>query len=275
MLHFDGVLPLTPEVISAVAIVLLVALFYLSFIVLAGMAVSSVVTSRVVALVTLMAGWVIMVVAVPGLAKPISEALVPLKSGYEVKRDVQAAVSSARQAGSDEAKMQYNDPFHENVPIRAQWCRSIIAIQQNIEDEAHMAGIDQSRTVEILSALSPYSLLQSSLQNVTGTGVAGYELLFDSVRRYRRQLHAFVESADSRDPDSPHQLYTWGFRSDSGVFSTKPVDISAVPRFESQWMAGGLSVEPILPIWQTLLLLAANLQMAVLAFIALACYDPR
>ena len=274
-LFFLGVLKPTEPVLSAIGQVLILAVLYLSFVLLGAMTVSSLVARPVVSMVVLLVLWMAGVIVVPGLARPVAEMSVPVKPGIEVKKLVDTALEELHQNASEEALTQYNDPFHPNVPKRAEHCRRRLAIQQNLEDEAELSKIRQAEMISTISAVSPYCLFDSALQELAGTGVAGFRLSMESARRYRQQLYNFTAEIDRTDRDSPHQIYSWGNFSDRGVFSSKPVEYTVVPKWQGLWLEGGMPAERSVPWFHIVLLLAANLQLAIIGFIALACYDPR
>ena len=274
-LFFLGVIRPTEPMLMAIGQVLILAVLYLSFVLLGAMTVSSLVSRPVVSMVFLLVLWMVGVIVVPGLARPVAEMSVPVQSAIEVEKLVETAQQELFQNASDEALTQYDDPFHPNIPKRAEFCRERMAIQQNYEDEAQLAKIRQAEMISTLSAVSPYCLFDSALQELAGTGVAGFRLSMESARRYRQQLYNFTEETDRTDRESPHQIYSWGEFSDRGVFSSKPVEYSAVPKWQGLWLDGGMPRERSVPWLHYILLLAVNLQLAIFGFIALACYDPR
>jgi len=114
------------------------------------------------------------------------------------------------------------------------------------------------------------------LQCLCNTGVYGFDNLIDYAGKYRNQLHNLVVERDSLDSESAHLVYCGSDgQTERRTFSTKPVDPSIIPRWHTMWADGGLPREQQWPVWQLVILFALNLQMAILAFIALLCYDPR
>lgn len=275
ILLFNSALPATGEVLTAVGWAVALSVLCLSFFLLASLAVSSMVARPAVALVVLLVGWVLIVVAVPGLARLIAEQAFPVRSNFEVGREVESAIQEITDSQSDRAFTWYGDPYHEDVPWRAEWKRQVLTARQSIEDDANGERIRQANLINTISMASPSGLLGVALQELSGTGITGFVSLMRSTRRYQQQLHVFTVERDRLDPNSPHLVYSYGTSSDTGVFSQLPVEMSIVPRSQRLWREGGLPMDQSWPALQFILILVGNLQMAILAFIALARYDPR
>ncbi len=275
ILRLNGALPLTEEVILAIGWAAILSVLTISLVLLLSLAVSSMVGRPAVALVVLMVLWVVMVVAMPGIARLSAEMTVPVKSNFEVMREIEASDEYIIKITPAEAGIWNGDPFRETVPLRAERCKMIVAARQKIQDAAWRGKIRQAEMITLLSSIFPAGLLKSSLQQLGETGVAGYKTLMENARRYNQQLHSFTVEFDSKDPGTPHLVYSWGFSSDTGVFSQKPVAVSSFPRYHVLWGEGGLPMTKEWPTWALIALLVLNMAMAAVAFIALARYDPR
>lgn len=271
----NSVLSLSQFVLISLGWAVLLSILCLSAVLLLSMAVSSMTARPAVSLVVLLVCWVIMVVAVPGLARLIAEQTIPIRSKFEVERDVAAAIENVDKNISDEATSWYGDPFHEHVRLRAEWIRNRVAARQKVEDEANMERIRQADFVSTLSSASPSGLLSYSLQEICGTGVRGFKEQMRYARLYQQTLLDFTTERDANDPDSPHLVFSSGTISLPGVFSTKPVEMSAAPRSSTVWPEGGILGAQEWPLWQTIILIIINLHVALIAFIALLRYDPR
>ena len=278
ILYFSDALPLGVRMVTAIGWTFAIALFYLSLILLAGMTVSSLVHRPAVSLVILMIFWLVCVFAVPGLARLLGENIVSVPSELEVEKEVRAAAeeiwyNAPKGAGSWSSEPEYL--FTPELRNRAMMVQQMLATRQRIRSSAEDARIRQAETIQALTCISPTGLLGDALQRISGTGVAGYRGFREMARRYQQRLHSFTVEKDKNDPDTPHLVYSWGTGIDEGTFSTKPVSLSEFPRWHTMWAAGGLPQDQGWPVWQLLVLLALNLQMMMIAFIALARYDPR
>jgi ABC-type transport system involved in multi-copper enzyme maturation permease subunit len=278
ILSFSGALPIDFRIASAIGWSFTIALFYLSLILLAGITVSSMVHRPEVALVVLMIFWLVCVFAVPGLARLLGESLVPVPSELEVDKQARTASDeiwhkAPRAAGEWSSDSEFL--FTPGLRDRASMVQKMISAKQKIWDGAESARIRQAETIQALACVSPTGLLGNALQSISGTGTAGYKDFREMARIYNQQVHSFTVAKDKNDPATPHLVYSWGIGIDEGTFSTKPVSLSEFPRWHTMWAEGGLPRDQPWPVWQLVVLIVLNLQMAMIAFIALARYDPR
>ncbi len=270
-----GAIPLAEGVVWAVAWAFVLSALCLSLALLAGILISGMVHHPPVAMVILLVVWILITVAVPGTARLFGEQIVSVKSQYEVKSESEAAQRAVLDNASKEMLTQENDPFHKNVPLRAEMWRSYTAAAQKVRDESNETKLRQFEIVNTIASISPSGLLGSSLQEVVATGAPGFRALMGAARRYQQQLHDFTANKDATDSESPHILYGIHDFTDRGVFSMKPVEPNTYPRVEDLWRSGGLPQEQSQPVWQLVIFLVLNLNMALAAFIALNRYDPR
>lgn len=270
-----GALPGEWAVIEVVGWAVLLSIVTLSFFLLLGMGVSSMTARPAVSLVVLIIIWVIAVAAIPGIASLVGKRLAEAPSEFTVQQEIDAASKSIWDDAPPDAGRWNGDPRAPWVIGRAQTVLKMVASRQRIDDAATAQRIGQRRAVQQVAALSPTGLLAAALEEQCGTGIAGYEVFYRTARQYREQLHNFVEERDKLDPDSPHLIYSWERYSERGTYSTKPVTMNMIPRAEALWLAGGLARERPQPLMPLLVLLALNLAVAAVAFIALARFDPR
>jgi ABC-type transport system involved in multi-copper enzyme maturation permease subunit len=278
LLLFLGALPLTEQIMLAIGWSVLASILCLSVILLLGMAVSSITHRPAVSLVILMIFWLVAIIAVPGLAKLIGENLVSVPTPYELQRDLQKSFDDIWYNAPKGAGSWFSNPeyaFSKPARLRAETVSRIISEDQKIRDRANDARIRQAETIRTLACVSPAGLLDDALQRLCRTGIPGYKALYETAKRYQQQLHGFVVERDRLDPSSPHTIYSWGFGVTPNTFSSKPVEFGIFPRSHFLWESGGLYKEQELPLIHIFVLLAINLQLAIIAFIALLCYDPR
>jgi ABC-type transport system involved in multi-copper enzyme maturation permease subunit len=275
ILSLNGALPLTAEISSSMILAILLSILSISFVLLLGMSLSSLSARPAVSLVSSIIVWIIMVIAIPGLARLIAEQNVDITSSYDIAQEKTDGRASVRDSLPDDAGNWNGDPFRENVPRRAKLCQGYLEADHKADARSYKEKLDQANMIHNLSMASPAGLLSSSFQNLANTGSYGFKSLIDTARRYKTQMHDFTEAIDKKDPDTPHLLYSWGASSDPGVFSQKPVELSSVPRSQALWLTGGLPLERELPMTQLYILLAANFAIAILAFLGLMKYDPR
>ena len=85
----------------------------------------------------------------------------------------------------------------------------------------------------------------------------------------------FRVNLDKTDNETPHLVYGLYSYCDAGVFSSKPVPFSVVPKARNIWTSSGLPLEREWPVPQLLVMLGFNLLAGLAALIALLRYDPR
>jgi ABC-type transport system involved in multi-copper enzyme maturation permease subunit len=274
ILVINNALPLNEHTLTAIGWSMLFTCIFLSCAVLSGMTISAVVSRPAVSLVLMMIGWVVFVVAVPGIARLIAEKTVQVRSPFDLEKELSSRLKEIADDIPTEGKSWGDDPHAENIPIRGEWFRRRTEAEQRVQDESNAEKIRQADLVMQVGSISPMGIFGSAMQTLSGTGVSGYKLLLKTAKRYQQQLYAFTVERDQLDPDSPHLIY-YSQGSDTGVISTRPVQMSSIPRSQQLWYEGGLSPDQEKPWFQLILLVVFNVQFALLGFWALTKYDPR
>jgi ABC-type transport system involved in multi-copper enzyme maturation permease subunit len=266
-IHFDSV------ILGAIGWAALAGTFYLLFFLLAGLCVSSLTQRPAISLVVLLACWILVVIAVPGLARIVVEQAFKVRSLSDVDAEIiksyhelyESAPLSGRRSTSRGA---------DNVIERTNLANACLAAEIRIKNAAIAERVNQAETVHTFSIISPAGVLTGTLESLSSTGIAGFATFIEKADRYRQQLYSFVVERDRTDPTSPHIMNSWGHYSEYATYSIEPVDVATVPRWQSLWQEGSQVDQPS-PVPQLLNLLAAGLVMGLVAFIALAKYDPR
>ena len=267
-----GALSLDVSTLSSIAWALILSGLCLSFVLLVSLAVSSIVFRPVVSLVVLMIVWVLIVVAIPGVARLVGEKTVTVPNAFEVRSRTMEVYMDVWSNAPDGAGDYNSDVFAPNMPDRAATYTLQRDRIQGIIIDSYSKKIEQVRTIQTISWASPAQLLTDSMQDLCNTGVYGFERMLELAGRYRSQLHSFVVERDSIDPDTPHLVY---FACEPGTFSSKPVAFSTIPKWDNLLETAEKTDDTSWPSLQLILLLALNLQMAIVAFLALSGYDPR
>lgn len=278
ILLFYEALPATEHAAITIGWAILVSILCLSFMLLAGIAVSSMVWRPAVALVILMIFWLLSIIAIPGIARLVGENGISVPNSFDIRKETEAKRDEIFRSAPDRTFNWSSDPayrFTKDAQNRAKYTEALTAVGQRINDQAQAARIRQAEFIQILSSVSPSGLLAGALESLSGTGTSGYKAFRETARKYHRQLYSFTVERDRTDPESPHNIYSWGTGSDTGTFSTRPVELNSFPRSHTLWRPGGLYREQNLPAWQLLFFAMANLAAAVVAFLFMARYDPR
>lgn len=269
-----GTLPLGPHLLQIIGWVFLLSVFYLAFVLLAGMAVSAMTARPSVTLTLLLVGWVFMVVVIPGAARIAAEQAFETRPAHDVEREIRTTLEAVEDSAPAEARYSTSRGAPNMFP-RCELVNARLAAEVRIRNASIAEKLRQARAVHDYASLSPAGILTAAMENLCGTGVTGFNNLIETAHRYRRQLNSFVVERDKLDAESPHIINSWGHYSEAGTFSTQAVEFSSVPRWGAMWREGGFARDQGFPVLRMLLLLGADFLMAVLAFIALARYDPR
>ena len=275
ILVLNGAVELTAKVITAYGWVLVLALLACSLTLLFSMSVSSLASRPSVSLIACLAIWTIVFIVYPGFARLVSEDLARVKSPLEVAREHEAREEEEKSNHPMWATNWTGDPKAPNMPDRLRLMRGLMEVHERITFDHLMSKAGQFRKVRAFSALSPHVLLGEGFQALANTGSYAYENLVLNGRRFRRIMLSFVEEKDSVDPDSPHMVYGNDGRADYGTFSMKGVDRREIPAWSSLWDANGLPETPELPYSQCLVLLIANVALALLFILSFLKCDPR
>ena len=266
-IHFDSAM------LGSIGWAVLAGSLYLSFFLLVGLSVSSLTHRPAVSLVILLACWVLIVIAVPGLARILAEQAFNVRS----LSDVESEILSVRKEMEDSAPLgarRSTARGADNMIERTNLANAVLASEIRFRNAGITEQINQANAVHTYSSISPAGILAGTLENLSSTGIAGFSAFMEKTRRYKNQLNSFIDERDRTDPTSPHILNSWGHYSEYGTYSTEPVDAGTVPRWQGLWQER-LPESQQSPGPQLLFLLAAGALMGLVAFIALAKYDPR
>ncbi len=277
VLILTGALTFSAELLLMTAIVMLISGITLSLMLLLGMTVSSCTAHPAVSLVVLLVIWVIIVVAVPGIAWILSEQMVKVPSSFELGREMVAAQEAIWDSKPESAQNLFGDLFSENYRLWAEGWTEVVAMRQLIGDDAVATQIGQAELLQAYASVSPTGLLDAILHKVCATGVEGFKSFYRGARRYQQQLREFTVAMDRADGDSqnPHLVYSQGSRSIDKMFSTKPVALSTVPRWHQLFPEQIFPDAAEFPFLELFILILENLLVAAIGFFAFARYDPR
>lgn len=253
----------------------LLSFLFLSFFILTGMAVSSLTHKPAVSLVVLLVIWVFAVLVIPGVGKLVSEQLVKVPSQASVREEERTVLQELWESRERFAGVWNGDPFHQYVPQRARLAWKQNEAYRKIHDLYFEKQVEQISFSRLLSSVSPFGILSDGLQVVSGTGYMGVRQLHEAARDYQTILNSYVVNVDMKDPGTPHLVYGHQDRCDTGVFSQKPIAFESIPSMASHWTSSGLAKDIQPPIVHLILLLSFNLFSALVAFLAIAYYDPR
>ncbi len=266
-IHLDSVM------LGRIAWAVLAGALYLSFFLLAGLSVSSLTHRPAVALVILLTCWILIVIAAPGLARILAEQASHVRSLSDVENEIISAHDELWYSAPLPARRSTRRGA-DNMLERTSLLDALLAVEIRIRNANITEKINQAETVHTFSSISPAGVLTGTLEKLSSTGIAGFSAFMEKTRRYRQQLYSFIVERDKTDSASPHVISSWGHYSEPGTFSVEPVEVATVPRWQGLWQQR-LPESLQSPALQLLFLLAAGALVGLVAFIALAKYDPR
>lgn len=275
ILALNNALVFSTPVLLGILWAYVLSVLLLSLFILISMFVSSMTSQPRVSLIILLVIWVILIVIIPGAANLLGETFVEIPSQAAVQRELNESLREVRANHPDDAGSWNGDMTADFMPRRMRMYEDMRAARQSAVRQLLNLKIQQVKAINTLSWMSPTGLFRTFLQEVSNTGVNGFETLLNNAVQYTNTFEDYVRQTDATDDDSPHMVYHTGTRVEPGTFSTKPVDPSTIPRWTNLWQRGGLPREERWPAMQLLLLLIGSLQMGLLAFWGFYRYDPR
>jgi ABC-type transport system involved in multi-copper enzyme maturation permease subunit len=219
---------------------LVLSIVYISLFVLVGLIVSIFARKSSSSLVVLLLIWVCLVVAVPGMARPVAVISMDLKSKKKFDTEVSRILNSVLQEyeGRDVSHAPLDvAPIDDSEFLWAEMMGKVDAREQELIDHYWKKKMDQARLARKISMISPAGIFQFAGQDLINTGLNRQEDFVKSVNSFRKTLADFGREMDEKDPDSPNILYrTW-------YMSQRPVDPDIVPRFRDNRRDAGEGLE--------------------------------
>jgi ABC-type transport system involved in multi-copper enzyme maturation permease subunit len=201
---------------------------YIAVFVLIGLIVSIYSRKSSSSLVVLLLIWVCIVIAIPGLARPLAIISRDLSSRKEFDSEVSQILESVLKdyEGKDVSHAPLDvAQVDESEYLWDEMMDKVDSREQDMVDHYWISKMEQSYFARKISMLTPAGLYQFAGQDLVNTGLVRQESFVRSVNSFRGVLADFGRSMDAEDPDSPHILYrTW-------YMSQRPVDPDIVPRY--------------------------------------------
>jgi ABC-type transport system involved in multi-copper enzyme maturation permease subunit len=224
------------EGIKIVAIVLL-SMMYLSIFVWLGMLISTRTERSSTSIVVLLFLWVGMVILIPSCGRIVADSFYEMPSRMEVDRSV---ADARRQIWENYERYGKNagnwggDPHADwvNPPARARLYGAITDSRNRILDHYVHQMVEQVQLGRNFTRVSPTGIYRSACERIAGVGIARFEDLYRQLKRYRETLRVFILDTDRLDRESFHLLIEG--RGHRSTLSQKPVDFSAIPKFEEE-----------------------------------------
>lgn len=252
---------------------LVISILYLSVFVLLGTLVSSLTIKSASSIVILLFIWVILVIVVPGFGRIASEQLVDVPTRAEVDRQFTEAY---KQIWSNPSKFGKNagnwgSGVDVNPPARAALFNAITDARNQIRENYMNKIVAQIETGRNLTRISPTAMYQYASEAIIGTGVMRFKSLYQQLKRYKEILKDFLIDKDKEDPNSLHLLAEG--RQHIRIFSAKPVDFNAIPKFEEKNVSVGKALKSAL--WDVAFLAILNLFFCLAVYAAFLRADVR
>ncbi len=265
-----GGIPIGLQEATRLLLHLLLSATYLAIFVLLGLIVSVLVKKSVSSLVILLLIWVCLVIAVPGMARPVSAITGDIQSRKDfndrISRILEDTIREYQGQDVSHAPLDVA-PIDDSEYRWAEMMDKVDAREQEMVDHYWVEKMKQARFARSIASSSPAGLYRFAGQDLVNTGLRRQESFVGSVNRFRGTLADFAREADASDPDSPHILYREWY------MSRKPVDPDVVPKYRESAPGGERGIEEGLKgeLW----LLVEALILFVLAHVCFLRSDVR
>lgn len=252
---------------------LMLSLFYLSVFVLLGMLVSSLSSRSASSIVALLFIWVILAIIIPSFGRIGAERMFKVPTRDEVDRQIYDAQSQifANSEKFGKNAGNWGSGTNVNPPARSALFNAVADSRNQIFEDYMNKIVAQVRTGRTITRISPTALYQYASEAISGTGVSRFQSLYRQLKRYKDELKAFLVAKDKEDPQSRHLLTPW--EGHAVLFSAKPVDFNAIPKFEEKEMSVGSSLKNA--IWDAAILAGMNLLLFICIYAAFLRADVR
>jgi ABC-type transport system involved in multi-copper enzyme maturation permease subunit len=215
---------------------LLMSSTYLAIFILLGLIVSVLVKKSSSSLVILLLIWVCLVIAVPGMARPISV----ITGDIQSRKDFYDRISRIL----DDTIREYEGQDVSHAPLEvapiddseyrwAEMMDKVDAREQEMVDHYWAEKVKQARFARSITAVSPAGLYRFAGQDLINTGLKRQENFIQSVNTFRGILADFAREVDAGDQNSPHILYREWY------MSREPIDPDIVPKYRDSLYGGG------------------------------------
>jgi hypothetical protein len=219
------------------------SLVYISIFVLLGLFLSARSKIPVVALVTGLLAWVLLIVVIPAAGNLIARGLVRLPAEDRIEQDAERAYGEAAEA--------YNQrhPHPDNWIMSGRWSPGEPLVRAF---EAHQAWgrvfqawqdskIAQVKWGRKIASFSPAGLLNEALESTIESGITDYENFQKSARRYQQELASYVDRKYPLDKVSPLNRETT-----DPVIARMKLDFESIPKFEDRQAPASEAAGPVL-----------------------------
>lgn len=270
---FLGIVPVTGENVLVFMTFLLLSVLLLWFFVSLGVLISSITRSPTTSLVILLLVWVLIVQVLPGSAKLIGKAVLPVATQDEFRESFNSfadqMIRDATRAGgrtwspqlarADDFRGERIWNHHREIMLRR---------QQGLIDEQLRRIYEQAELIGGLSRISPISIFRLAVSRITGTDIKEVSDFHERINKYRLALFTTMRESDSRDKNSPHLLYMNG----GDYLSSEPFG-GGVPRF--QWKPSDFVSKIYDSLQDILILFSLALCTTMVGILAFGRYDVR
>lgn len=242
VLRLQGSVILTGEDWVKLAMVLALALLYLSCFVLIGMACSVLSRSATIAAVAFLFLWALLVFVAPNVAGMVASELGDVPTPSQMRGRAEAIVEEIPLAiGADSEEISRVSLERELAQERL-----LLEYVRSLEGQVQLG--------QHLSRMSPASAFSFAAEEIAGTGLGRFHRFVDNALRFRRQVFEAILAADAEDEESEHRYQPWSCGGNH--FSHRDVDLGPARVFADPPGTSG-----------------QVLQAASLDVILLACYN--
>ena len=265
-------------------LILLLALLYLSIFVTLSLLVSSLLHQSSVALLTLLALWILFAIVIPNVAGVVSEQITTVPSEYFIAREVEPTIQKQIWAGINTIRERASHGELRTVEeVRHEADRAFEQGQQNLigHYEGYARSMRERAAVSrAVARISPSALFQYAAEAVAGTGFHHEERFLRDVASYASEYDRYV----ARKVGVLVSASNWSFATNidvggRSILLTSPSpqeyrgDMSDFPRFAESMPSAVEAAGEALSDCAGLILW--NIALAVCAFWAISKCDVR
>jgi ABC-type transport system involved in multi-copper enzyme maturation permease subunit len=267
LLSVGGISVFSGDFLSALALFVVLSLFYLSFFVLLGLLCSMSSGGSKNSLVLCLLCWVFIVVILPKSAGPLLRLRsFSVPTGSEIAEEAGLAGREVWNRHKGE-NLVTGDPNEESTRLNVKVMNEASQSEEAVFESYLDRKLRSVKTLMAVNCISPASLFEYAASGAAGTGLAHFERFRRQLRRYQRDIVRFFESQDAKDKDSPH-LY---FHPD--YVSKRPFDAAMLPGFKEARPGLGERVRGAA--WYGSGLMIYNIILFGLVFVLFQKYDVR
>jgi ABC-type transport system involved in multi-copper enzyme maturation permease subunit len=259
--------------IIKVLLFFIASLFFISFLVIFSIFISSITYSPSKSLNILLVFWTLFTLIIPNIAWMFAKKIDPVKSYADTKNLEEVKIKEIE--NSDGFSYSWDTKWitpNEQVIKRSEGIKKITKAHNDIWNYYKSSLFFQTKLAINISKISPSMLFRFIGEKISDNGFYGYVNFYRQIENYQNTYQQYLTSFDSYDKDSYHLIWEEEFTSKSFI-SKKPIKYEEIPKFE--YKTPNLSIILYDCIWEFLLLLSLTIVAFIINYFVIIKYDVR